>query len=292
MAIRIEVASTASIETSGSGHIPDREVARKQKAWRACQEFESILLYQLLSTMRKASMSQGEQNDYGFGNEIFKSMIDEQLSLAIARSGGIGISKMIAKEIGIGVSQKKPVSPPHQDTKVGKEIERKVQASSIKTEAKPVKTEFQSKAKRSSSICDVLRNIERRIKPYENIISKAAHLFGVSPDLVKAVIIQESSGDPNAISRKGAKGLMQITDVTAKELGVTNPFDPVQNIYAGTRLLARLVKRFNGDVKLALASYNAGVAAVERHNGIPPYKETMDYVEKVTAYLEELRSSG
>lgn len=292
MAVRVEIPNAASIETSGSSHIPDREAARKQKAWRACQEFESILLYQLLSTMRKASMSQEEEDQYGFGNEIFKSMIDEQLSLAIARSGGIGISKMIAKEIGIDISHSKSLPPPHQDTRVVKQIEKKIQAGSVKTDPKPVKSESQSKEGNSASIWDALRKIESRIKPYENIISKAADLFGVSADLIKAVIIQESSGNPNATSRKGAKGLMQLTDVTAKELGVTNPFDPIQNIYAGTRLLARLVKRFNGDLRLALASYNAGVAAVERHKGIPPYKETRDYVDKVTAYLEALRSSG
>lgn len=292
MAVRVEIPNAASIETSGSSHIPDREAARKQKAWRACQEFESILLYQLLSTMRKASMSQEEEDQYGFGNEIFKSMIDEQLSLAIARSGGIGISKMIAKEIGIDISHSKSLPPPYQDTRVVKQIEKKIQAGSVKTDPKPVKSESQSKEGNSASIWDALRKIESRIKPYENIISKAADLFGVSADLIKAVIIQESSGNPNATSRKGAKGLMQLTDVTAKELGVTNPFDPIQNIYAGTRLLARLVKRFNGDLRLALASYNAGVAAVERHKGIPPYKETRDYVDKVTAYLEALRSSG
>jgi soluble lytic murein transglycosylase-like protein len=112
----------------------------------------------------------------------------------------------------------------------------------------------------------------------------------VSADLIRAVIMQESGGDPGAVSRKGAKGLMQLTDPTARDLGVGNPFDPVENIFAGTRFLARLIKAFEGNVKLALASYNAGPGAVEKYGGIPPYRETEDYVQSVLARLEAIRS--
>jgi soluble lytic murein transglycosylase-like protein len=130
-----------------------------------------------------------------------------------------------------------------------------------------------------------------RLKPYERTIKAAAMVFGVDAHLIRAVIMQESGGDLRAISHKGAKGLMQLTDATAGDLGVTNPFDPAQNIFGGARLLARLLGTFKGNLELALASYNAGPGAVRKYGGVPPYKETQDYVRRVTDYLAALHKS-
>ena len=117
-------------------------------------------------------------------------------------------------------------------------------------------------------------------------------MFGLSADLIRAVILHESGGNPYAVSSKGAKGLMQLTDGTARTLGVTNPFNPVQNIFGGARYLGSLLKMFGGDLRLALASYNAGSGAVKKYGGVPPYKETQEYVKKVIQSFERLSAGA
>jgi hypothetical protein len=116
------------------------------------------------------------------------------------------------------------------------------------------------------------------------IITVAAKQHEVDPSIVKAIIMAESSYNPKAVSNKGAKGLMQLMPVTARELGVKNSFDPVQNIDGGVRYFKMLLDRYKGNVKLALAAYNAGSGKVQAYNGIPPYKATHIYIKKVLKY--------
>lgn len=120
--------------------------------------------------------------------------------------------------------------------------------------------------------------------PYDRMISAAGARYGVDPDLIRLVIGQESGFKPNARSHKNAQGLMQLIPETAQRFGIKNPYDPQQNINGGTRYLSWLLNRFDGDVKLALAGYNAGENAVKRYgNKVPPYRETRQYVKKITA---------
>jgi len=116
-------------------------------------------------------------------------------------------------------------------------------------------------------------------------VEEAARLHQVSPDLVKAIIAVESEFDQWAVSSKGARGLMQLMPDTARRLGVADSFDARQNIFGGTQYLRMLLDQFGGDVDLALAAYNAGPTAVLRYGGIPPYRETRGYVQKVQAQL-------
>jgi len=116
------------------------------------------------------------------------------------------------------------------------------------------------------------------------IILRAANRHQVDPALVKAIIMVESSYNPKAISRRGAKGLMQLMPKTAEALGVGDSFNPEHNINAGVKYFRKLLNRFNGDIKLALAAYNAGSRKVRLYQGVPPFKATHSYIRKVFEY--------
>lgn len=125
-----------------------------------------------------------------------------------------------------------------------------------------------------------INNVHTKILDLDSMINKYASKYNVEPNLVKAVVKVESSNNPNAVSKTGAIGLGQLMPSTAKAMGV-NPYNPEDNIKGTVKYLDYLNKKFNGDTKKVLASYNAGPNAVQKHNGVPPYKETQNYVKKV-----------
>jgi Transglycosylase SLT domain len=123
-------------------------------------------------------------------------------------------------------------------------------------------------------------------------VKRAAERHNVDPNLVRALIKVESNFNPNAVSRKGAMGLMQLMPQTARELKLTNPFDPEQNVDAGVRHLKKLMESFGGNVQLSLAAYNAGAGAVVRSAGIPHFTETRNYVKRITQLYSGGASAG
>ena len=130
-----------------------------------------------------------------------------------------------------------------------------------------------------------------RAGQYDSIIERAATSASVEPNLLRAVIVVESGFNSRAVSQRGAVGLMQLMPATATRFGVSNPYDPLQNVHGGARYLKFLIDRFGQDVRLALAAYNAGEDAVDRNGGqIPPFSETMAYVPRVMKIYQMLRN--
>jgi len=127
---------------------------------------------------------------------------------------------------------------------------------------------------------------------YEQLIKSCSEKYGVNQSLVKAVIHAESGYDPNAVSRKGASGLMQLMPETAKSLKVADRFNPKDNVDGGVKYLRFLLDTFRGDVSLAVAAYNAGLSNVAKYGGIPPYNETRTYVNRVLSYMKSYQESG
>jgi soluble lytic murein transglycosylase-like protein len=132
---------------------------------------------------------------------------------------------------------------------------------------------------------------EPELNSYDLLIHEAAGLHDVDSDLIRAIIMVESQFNPSAKSKRGARGLMQLMPDTAEEYDVVDPNNPHENVLAGTRYIKTLLDRFDGDMKLALAAYNAGPQAVIRYDGVPPYKETRQFIARVfdyyTAFKEE-----
>lgn len=126
----------------------------------------------------------------------------------------------------------------------------------------------------------------------ERLVAANASAWGVDPALVKAIIANESGFDANATSRTGAQGLMQLEPATAASLGVTDAYDPAQNVWGGTRYMRGLLDRFHGDLRLAVAAYNAGPGAVEKYGGVPPYAQTQNYVQNVLSSYRRYRAQN
>jgi soluble lytic murein transglycosylase-like protein len=132
----------------------------------------------------------------------------------------------------------------------------------------------------------------RLLPQWATVIRPAAEKYGLDPNLVAAVIWAESSGDPDAVSKKGARGLMQLLPSTARELGVEDILDPQDNVAGGTQYLRMMLDSHEGNLELALAAYNAGPDAVRRHGGVPPFKETNAYVARVIRMYEKAQAGS
>ncbi|MDM8515563.1 lytic transglycosylase domain-containing protein [Desulfobacterales bacterium HSG16] len=124
---------------------------------------------------------------------------------------------------------------------------------------------------------------------YHTIILAAAKRYDVEPAIIKAIILAESDFNPRAVSNRGAKGLMQLMPGTAGELGVKNIYSPEQNIKGGVKYFKTLLNSFDGEIRLALAAYNAGSGKVRKYNGVPPYKATRYYIKKVMIYYQHYK---
>jgi soluble lytic murein transglycosylase-like protein len=267
---------------------------KKLRLRKATREFESFFILQMLQVMRQTIPKSGLLEG-GLGQDTYTSMFDEQLARSVAGSSPDSLSQMLYKSLEKhleGAEADTGADAPAKNTKLHEkpDVAPLDQSDLQPTEAAPAtdgpaSTIEKSPATQVSPVSMPKVSTDPILKDYGETISKAARTYRVDPRLVYSVIKAESNGQSDAVSPNGAKGLMQLIDSTATEMGVADSLDPHQNIHGGTKYLRQLLDRYDGNVKLAVAAYNAGPGAVSKYDGVPPYPETQRYVEKVLAGL-------
>lgn len=279
--------------------------AKQVKLKKAARDLESFFVLYMLQAMR-GTIPKSDLLENGPGKDIYTALFDEELAKNIAGSSSSSLSEMLynslAGQLESSVNDKKNY------------VERTASAAAVNTN-QPVTTaistdETNSVAPKVSSGDEVaaakstttssntipeFQSLRPKViadpvlETYGTAISEASREYHVDPRLIYSVIMAESSGQAEAVSPKGAKGLMQLADSTAAEMGVTDSLNPQQNIMGGTKYLRQLLNRYDGDLTLTLAAYNAGPGTVEKHNGVPPFSETKSYVKKVLGHLHSQR---
>jgi len=229
---------------------------------KVAEEFESLFISYMLRSMRN-TVERGDDDfiPESMGEKIYTDMLDGEYAKIIASNGSLGLADLIYKEI-----------ERNEDGESALDALRGLDRRPWMTDPRFVPMNQGG---------NISASISQRLSAFAGIIEEASNAYGVDADLIAAVIAQESSGNPSAVSPAGAKGLMQLIDSTAADMGVKQVFNPRDNILGGTRYLRNLLNLHGGNERLALASYNAGPAAVERYGGVPPYPETQNYVENV-----------
>jgi Rod binding domain-containing protein len=231
---------------------------KKAKLQKAVKEFESVFVGYILKTMR-GTIPKSDLAGDDFGGDVLEGMFDSEMAKQISSRSGFGLGEMMYRQL-TGESL-----PGHGSHSGGVGI--------------PPALLMQGQSAPSDTVSE-------RIGNFNDAIKRAATDNALSPSLLKAVIAAESGGNPSARSAKNAKGLMQLLDTTATDMGIKDVWNPQENIQGGAKYLKQMMERFGGDLTKALASYNAGPSAVEKHNGIPPFKETREYVKKVIDFMD------
>jgi len=259
-------------EVKKLGKIGNLTEEDKSKLDKVARGFEAIFLNMMIKEMRKSQLN--AENEDSFADDILMDYSNLLLAEQIANNNkGIGLAKEIYKNLtGEELPNKVILNIQKINQAVEKNYENKIKNNNIRVEN--INDNF-------------LERVNNRISSYEHIIEEASEMFRLPKELIKAVITVESAGKFEAKSKAGAKGLMQLMDETAKELGVTNSFEPRQNIIGGSMYLRKMLDKYNGNLQLALAAYNAGPGNVDKFKGIPPFRETENYVVKVQNYYNK-----
>ena len=258
------------------------DVNGKARLAKAVKDFEAIFLGYMLNSMRSTVPKDGLSGD-SFGGGMMESMFDMEIAKRIASSKSLGIGDMLYRSITKEPLPKSPAPPSRPAPIAPAQAPQVAPAAKVAVSAQtaPGPSAQESVATQGGPPAAILARLGR----YDGIIQQAAEKHGVDTSLIKAVIAAESAGDRNALSTKDAKGLMQLTDTTAADMGVKNVWNPSDNINGGVKYLQTLLDRFAGDTTRAVASYNAGPSQVEKHGGVPPIRETQQYVKRVLRYL-------
>ena len=257
--------------TNEQKHIPftpeanNLSISEKQKMVEVSKQFEGLLTSMMLKSMNQSTGGMFGENS--FGGDFFDSIFQFEIANQISKGTGLGVAEQLYKKL------------------TGENLTSKV----LNTKFEPLQNKTKIEVTKNLSEIPTVKPSNQsltRLNKYDDIINHASETFGVDKNIIKSVILAESSAKENAVSSANAKGLMQIIDSTAKYLGVNNVWDPKENIMGGAKYLSQLLRRYNGDLKFALAGYNAGPGNVDKYNGIPPFTETQTYVKRVIGYLK------
>ncbi len=249
--------------------------AQKAKIANAAKQFESLLTEMMLKSMNKTSggMFGGDSNDGGFGGDYFSTIFESQMAEMMSKKKSLGIADVLYKQI------------------TGENLEQSLKKPEGTLPLNLDKIEVNKSLQNLPSVSPNSKALDR-LNKYEGIIDEASGYYGVDKNLIKSVILTESAANDKAVSSAKAKGLMQLIDSTASQMGVSNVFDPRENIFGGTKYLSEMLRKYDGNVKLALASYNAGPDNVDKYGGIPPFDETQNYVKRVVGYLNHFNGEN
>jgi soluble lytic murein transglycosylase-like protein len=242
--------------------------SEKTKLAGAAKEFESLLTSLMLKSMNETAG--GMFGSEGFGGDYFDSIFESEIASQISRgSKGFGIAESIYRKV------------------TGEELDPTMIAERFGVMGKLPEVKINNPENNLPFLTPSSKSVNR-VDSYEKYIDEASDKYGIDKNIIKSVILTESAGNAKAVSHAKAKGLMQLMDGTAKDMGVKNSFDPRDNIMGGTKYLSTLLEKYDGDLKLSLAAYNAGPGNVEKYEGIPPFDETKTYVTRVLGYLNYL----
>ncbi|MDB5103578.1 MAG: putative lytic transglycosylase, catalytic [Fibrobacteres bacterium] len=292
---QLGLGALAPLEKTAKGLAADKAKgeAADKKRWKAALDFEAMFMSNMYKSMRKSTLGEGnELTEASQGREIFTEMLDNQYAGMSSKNplnageqgmknAMSGISNSMASQIYRSLSRQAgqtAVTAPVSMAKVTVPRFDNDESKAGMFSTAPFLAKLINMRSRSGEPTAVSALSEQRLKPLVDLASKT---YDVPANLIKSVIKAESNNQPLAVSGAGAKGLMQLMDSTARDMGVRNVFNAGENVLAGTRYLKQMLVRFGGDESKALAAYNAGPSVVERYNGVPPYDETRSYVEKI-----------
>lgn len=267
-----------SARATGKSDLEDLEKAAKQ--------FEGVFMNSLMKAMRRTVPDNELFNSSG-PTKFYQEMQDAEMAKAMATGHNqMGIAEMIIRQFknnleGTSTDQVEPQHPPVSS--LPPEAMARYRDMSQATGEVADRVRLRARAQQQGeAVADTLQR-------FENEITRSAKQNGLDPALVLAVVMEESGGDPLATSGKGAQGLMQLMPATARELGVKDASSPSQNVAGGSLYLSRMLKRYDGNLELALAAYNAGPGNVDRAGGqVPNFKETQNYVLRVQERFKSL----
>lgn len=259
---------------------------QKRKLVQAAVEFEALLVSNMLKAMNPEPQEEdGEDSLFSTtssSRSMYMGFVLDSVSRNIAESGGLHLAESIVSSYGIDFND------------YIKDIRRESSFIQSWNNIPPI-ADFPVNIPDNSSTVNselqITSNALYEADSYDEIISEAARIYNLDPKLIRALIMIESGGHQNITSNAGAGGLMQLMPDTARSLGVTDVFNPVQNIFGGCKYLRAMMDRYDNNVELALAAYNAGPGAVDRYNGIPPYNETQNYVRAVSGLWNKYKES-